>query len=609
MARLPEPGGDAGNWGEILNDFLRQEHRDDGSLKAREDIDELKSTTEELQSEKADASALDDVIPSAEREVVVGSSDGPAKRIGDYDQVLRRSGPTLHFRRTKEAYLNDRNDIDPTGAQDMGATISAYLAEFAATGVTRVYCESGSIYSTSTTIDVPAHVLLEGPKSHYTSTANQQATFKALADDVTILRLVGRHSCLYGLRFDMSNRANVVAVRPNNHFQIIDNCVFVACAATSTAVKGGGILYFTMRENTFTGGFSGRAVDLLDAYADNPSAVYYGVNVGWIERNIFAGPQGAFRAEGVFTVRDNDFEGGAGSVNPALVVSTQSAVSRALIEGNYFEMSGNSRAIFLGSGASSTISNNVIYGSSSAVAGSYGIDFSSYVYYLSITGNAFNRLERGVGSIQLTASNVPDAVIFGNSWSQVGTKIEAKAGRIFAHDPDDGYTFGTRVLGAQATRRDNHGLELNLIASNFFHLDYTTGGTLTHINAKQGMFFYLIFEQGNLLLQNSVWNLASGVDEIPEAGTVKAFAVHVTWGNVIRVREVGFRNLPGPLRHAGATAGFFGATPITRPPALTAPDSSTVDSTYGEEERAVIENLRTRVNELESKLRSLGLIA
>lgn len=33
MARLPEPGGDAGDWGEILNDFLRQEHHDDGVLK------------------------------------------------------------------------------------------------------------------------------------------------------------------------------------------------------------------------------------------------------------------------------------------------------------------------------------------------------------------------------------------------------------------------------------------------------------------------------------------------------------------------------------------------------------------------------------------------
>lgn len=33
MPRLPLPGGDAGNWGEILNDFLRQEHNDDGTLK------------------------------------------------------------------------------------------------------------------------------------------------------------------------------------------------------------------------------------------------------------------------------------------------------------------------------------------------------------------------------------------------------------------------------------------------------------------------------------------------------------------------------------------------------------------------------------------------
>src|SRR5664280_1437005 len=33
MARLPTPGGDDGNWGTILNDFLSQEHNADGSLK------------------------------------------------------------------------------------------------------------------------------------------------------------------------------------------------------------------------------------------------------------------------------------------------------------------------------------------------------------------------------------------------------------------------------------------------------------------------------------------------------------------------------------------------------------------------------------------------
>jgi len=33
VARLPQPGGDAGNWGEILNEFLEVEHNGDGSLK------------------------------------------------------------------------------------------------------------------------------------------------------------------------------------------------------------------------------------------------------------------------------------------------------------------------------------------------------------------------------------------------------------------------------------------------------------------------------------------------------------------------------------------------------------------------------------------------
>ena len=33
MARLPQPGGDDGTWGSILNDFLRQSHGLDGTLK------------------------------------------------------------------------------------------------------------------------------------------------------------------------------------------------------------------------------------------------------------------------------------------------------------------------------------------------------------------------------------------------------------------------------------------------------------------------------------------------------------------------------------------------------------------------------------------------
>lgn len=41
MARLPQPGGDSGNWGTILNDYLSQAHKSDGALK-----DNIVSTTQ-----------------------------------------------------------------------------------------------------------------------------------------------------------------------------------------------------------------------------------------------------------------------------------------------------------------------------------------------------------------------------------------------------------------------------------------------------------------------------------------------------------------------------------------------------------------------------------
>lgn len=33
MPRLPQPGADAGNWGDILNDYLSTAHSSDGTLK------------------------------------------------------------------------------------------------------------------------------------------------------------------------------------------------------------------------------------------------------------------------------------------------------------------------------------------------------------------------------------------------------------------------------------------------------------------------------------------------------------------------------------------------------------------------------------------------
>lgn len=54
--------------------------------------------------------------------------------------------------------------------------------------------------------------------------------------------------------------------------------------------------------------------------------------------------------------------------------------------------------------------------------------------------------------------------------------------------------------------------------------------------------------------------------------------------------------------------GFYGAAPVVRPAALTAPNAASIDSAWDAIEQGVVENLRTRLNELEVRLQSLGLI-
>lgn len=64
----------------------------------------------------------------------------------------------------------------------------------------------------------------------------------------------------------------------------------------------------------------------------------------------------------------------------------------------------------------------------------------------------------------------------------------------------------------------------------------------------------------------------------------------------------------GDLDHNGTLAGFYGATPVAKPTALTAADNTAIDATYDATEQAVLGNVRTRLNELETKLQALGLL-
>lgn len=62
------------------------------------------------------------------------------------------------------------------------------------------------------------------------------------------------------------------------------------------------------------------------------------------------------------------------------------------------------------------------------------------------------------------------------------------------------------------------------------------------------------------------------------------------------------------LKHSGSTLGFYNVTPVSKPTALTSSVGGSADLLYGAVERDLLNNAVARINELETKLQSLGLL-
>lgn len=63
------------------------------------------------------------------------------------------------------------------------------------------------------------------------------------------------------------------------------------------------------------------------------------------------------------------------------------------------------------------------------------------------------------------------------------------------------------------------------------------------------------------------------------------------------------------IGNSASQLSFFGVTPVDRPAALTTADATAIDGTYGAPEQGVLDNVRTRLGELEDRLQELGLIS
>lgn len=103
MSRLPKPGSDSGVWGNILNDFLLNEHNSDGSLKIRNEVATLKTKA-------------DNAVPMSAK----GQPDGFAPLDGD------GKIPTTHI--PEQADQVKVLGLAADGATDDGPTIQTVLS-------------------------------------------------------------------------------------------------------------------------------------------------------------------------------------------------------------------------------------------------------------------------------------------------------------------------------------------------------------------------------------------------------------------------------------------------------------------------------------------------
>lgn len=295
-------------------------------------------------------------------------------------------------------------------ADDIQAALDA--AETAKIPVVRL--NPTKTYNITTTINIPAEIMLDGGGRNNTSrgatAVNNIAKIQATSDITGAMVSLSDFSGIQGCWIDGNGQtvdraidavnASGIVIRP----RIVDNFI----DDVTDGIRLGGATYYYIARNGFYM-ISGIGLDALASY----SGVLYGMNVGITELNEFKGDTGHVRFEGIWTSISDDFEGAPTTAN----IENGSGVSSyaTLIE----PYSESSRIFYKSSG---TVSLRIVGGyiSGTGLAGSNCFNFDTPPARVRINGGFYTKYETMFAGTIPTGGFVVDKSTTFSNYTDIG---------------------------------------------------------------------------------------------------------------------------------------------------------------------------------------------
>jgi hypothetical protein len=228
-----------------------------------------------------------------------------------------------------------------------------------------------------------------------------------------------------------------------------------------------------------------------------------------------------------------------------------------------------------------------------------GIRFESTNSLAAIVGNYFY----GASTAQLKADvEANDGVyttlqIIGSSINQVIT-VRTLSARVISLAVRDTLSASGGFAADNTVATSNLGLSIRTGGLDRWKL-VSDGGTESGSNAGSGFSLRRYSDAGAFLAEVLTISRTTGTVTLKNALVMSDGIADITAGTTTGLK-VG--------TGSAQKLGFWGVVPTVKPTALTAPDASTVASTYDTNAQNVINNLRTRLNSLETKLQTIGLL-